>query len=66
MNNRNGAHFFGLHTARYNDRVLKNTRKDDFDRHIKQFDKFQGCEVLNCTPGSDLKKFPLMALRKAI
>lgn len=62
MHRRNGQHFFGPHTATYNNRALKNTKDTDFIRHKKQFDKFRGCDVFNATPGSDLKRFPMVKL----
>lgn len=66
MHRRNGQHFFGAHTEKYNGMTLFNTDEDKFRIHIKQFDRFSGCEVYNCTPGSDLKKFPFSDLRVII
>lgn len=60
---KNGAHFFGEHKAVWNKRQLKNSTDRDFIRHIRQFDRFQGCEVVNCTKGSALKRFPFAELR---
>lgn len=57
MHRRNGQHFFGPHL-----RNLKNTSEHIFEMHIKQFESFSGCEVVNCTPGSDLKRFPMINL----
>lgn len=48
-----GTHFFGTHPA-----PLKNSTERIFQNHIKQFDGFSGCEVLNCTVGSRLTRFP--------
>lgn len=62
MHSRHGAHFFGKHTVSF----LRNTDDDLFKRHIKQFDKFSGCEVINCTKGSDLKRFTFANLRDII
>lgn len=62
MHRRNGQHFFGEHTAIFNNAPLRNTDEDMFKRHIKQFDQFSGCEVINCTEGSDLKRFPFSKL----
>lgn len=63
---KNGAHFFGEHKAVWNKRQLKNSTDRDFIRHISQFDRFQGCEVVNCTKGSALKRFPFAELRDII
>lgn len=63
LNNANGAHFFGEHKAVWNRRQLKNSTERDFIRHIKQFDSFCGCEVVNCTNDSALKRFPFADLR---
>lgn len=61
MHRRNGQHFFGEHKN-----GLKNTTENIFSVHIKQFDNFSGCEVFNCTPDSDLKRFPLVNLSDMI
>jgi hypothetical protein len=57
MHRRNGQHFFGEHQGN-----LKNTTESIFQVHIKQFDNFSGCRVVNCTPNSDLKRFPICDL----
>lgn len=62
MHSRQGAHFFGKHTASF----LRNTDDTLFKRHIKQFDRFSGCDVFNCTEGSDLKRFTFAKLRDII
>lgn len=61
-----GTHYFGPHRAMNGDKPLKNTNPSRFSTHIKQFNRFQGCEVINCTPDSALKIFPFMELRDAI
>lgn len=66
MHRRNGQHFFGDHTAIYNNRALKNSNEADFQRHLKQFEKFSGPKVYNCCMGSDLKLFPIEPLTDII
>lgn len=56
-----GTHFFGKHPE-----PLNNTPDHRFRVHIKQFDKWYGCPVYNCTKGSALKKFPFHKLRDII
>jgi hypothetical protein len=48
-----GTHYFGKHPSN-----LTTTNHLKFKWHIKQFEKFKGCEVINCTPNSELKIFP--------
>jgi len=48
-----GAHFFGAHAA-----PLKNPTPDRFAKFIRQFGRWKGCEIINCTPGSALTQFP--------
>lgn len=48
-----GTHYFGKHPE-----SLFNTNEQKFKKHIKQFEQFSGCEVINCTAGSSLKIFP--------
>jgi hypothetical protein len=66
MHRRNGQHFFGPHTAKYGERVLKNTDEKTFKIHARQFDRFSGCEVFNCTKDSDLKRFPFLDISDII
>lgn len=47
-----GTHYFGAHPH-----PLRNTTPQRFAHHIAQFDHWKGCEVVNCSPGSALKKF---------
>lgn len=56
-----GTHYFGQHP-----KPLNNTTITRFKAHIKQFNNWKYCEVINCTPNSSLKKFPLMNLREVI
>ena len=56
-----GTHFFGKHPE-----PLKNTTEKIFKTHIRQFDGFSGCEVINCTPNSSLTRFPLRPLREVL
>lgn len=56
-----GTHYFGEHKT-----GLTNTGEAGFNRHIKQFEGWHGCEVVNCTPNSALKKFPFMELEKVL
>jgi len=56
-----GSHFFGDHKP-----PLKNTVPARFEVHKRQFEKWNGCEVINCTPGSALKAFPMGELEEVI
>lgn len=47
-----GSHFFGRHPPQ-----LKNTSIKRRAVHLKQFELWRGCEVINCTKGSALKFF---------
>lgn len=62
LHRRNGAHFFGEHTAVVNNRILTNSDEKKFAVHARQFNAFSGAQVINCTIGSDLKRFPIMPL----
>lgn len=48
-----GTHYFGRHKP-----PLPNTSEGRFQAHIRQFQKWRGPEVINCTPGSALTQFP--------
>ncbi len=61
-----GTHYFGQHTALCSGKPLSNTTPSRFKTHIKQFTRFSGCEVINCTPNSALTIFPMMELKDAI
>jgi hypothetical protein len=63
LHDRHGKHFFGDHVA-----PLSNTPPQRYAKLIAQFDKWNthSCEVINCTPGSDLKRFPIMTLKEAL
>lgn len=52
-----GTHYFGPHQN-----GLKNTTNKRFQEHIRQFDFWNGCDVINCTPDSSLRKFPFRTL----
>lgn len=52
-----GTHYFGAHPA-----PLRNTTAKRFKAHIAQFDKWTGCEVVNCTPRSQLKRFRMSTI----
>ena len=56
-----GTHFFGPHPA-----PLKNSTSKIFATHLRQFDGFSGCDVVNCTPNSALTRFPLRELREVL
>lgn len=56
-----GTHYFGKHPD-----TLKHTDDKKFKMHLRQFDTWNGCPVINCTPGSALTKFPFMQLREAL
>lgn len=67
LHNRAGAHYFGKHERSTTTGMkLNNTHADRFPAFIAQFNRFDGCEVVNCTQGSDLKRFPFMTLREAL
>lgn len=64
-----GTHYFGKHTAkwgRHSHDVLANTTDKRFQQHIAEFRQWQGCEVINCTPDSALKHFPMAYLKDTI
>lgn len=48
-----GDHFFGRHPPQ-----LKTTTAKRRLVHLRQFEYWRGCEVVNCTPGSKLEFFP--------
>lgn len=48
-----GTHYFGSHPE-----PLKNTTQARFESFLKQFDGWRFGDVINCTPGSALKRFP--------
>lgn len=48
-----GTHYFGPHPE-----PLANTTPDRFVAMRKQFARWTGCPVVNCTPGSALECFP--------
>lgn len=53
MHSRDGAHYFGDHPT-----PLTNTSDVRFSIMKRQFERFSGCDVYNCTVGSDLQCFP--------
>lgn len=53
-----GTHYFGKHPEAKNGRRLSNALPHVFDMHIKQFNSFSGCEVVNANPDSALNRFP--------
>lgn len=57
-----GTHYFGPHTAP----ELKNTDGNRFAIHLRQFLKWKGCQVVNCTPGSALTQFPMGDIREVL
>lgn len=58
-----GDHFFGIHQS-----PLKNTKPERFEGFKAQFAKFDahGLEIINCTPGSALKRFPAARLEDVL
>lgn len=58
-----GSHFFGPHPA-----PLKNTKPERFEVFKKQFEGFKprGVEIINCTPGSALKCYPMARLDEVL
>lgn len=66
-----GTHYFGPHPElKINGKILPNsltnTAPHRFEFHIKQFEGWNGCEVINCTPNSSLKVFPLKTLGETL
>ena len=63
-----GTHYFGPHTKRdpRTGTKLPNTDEKKFARFIREFDKWAGCEVLNCTPGSALTRFPFADVHEVL
>ena len=55
-----GTHYFGKHPE-----PLMNTTQERFKSFLKQFDAWRYGEVINCTPGSALKRFPVGELSEA-
>lgn len=56
-----GSHYFGPHPH-----PLKNTTAKRFVKHIEQFNKWRGCPVINCTPKSALKRFPMSTIEQQL
>ncbi len=56
-----GTHYFGPHP-----KGLKNTPPHYFKVHLRQFTSFAGVEVINCTQGSALERYPFKPLREAL
>lgn len=54
-----GTHYFGQHPE-----PLKNTTPERYLKFLKQFDGWRHGEVINCTPGSALKRFQMGELRE--
>lgn len=58
-----GTHFFGPHPA-----PLRNANAARFEVFKKQFERYKprGVEILNCTPGSALKAYPMADLHESL
>jgi hypothetical protein len=56
-----GTHYFGKHPD-----PLKNTTQARFVSFLKQFDGWRHGEVINCTPGSALKRFLMGELSEVL
>lgn len=56
-----GTHYFGLHP-----KPLRNTTPHRFEVHRRQFKLWRGCKVINCTPSSSLKCFPMGSLEEEL
>lgn len=58
-----GTHFFGPHPA-----PLRNPNPARFEVFKKQFDRYKprGVEIVNCTPGSALKAYPMADLHESL
>jgi hypothetical protein len=59
LSDANGQHFFGAHPTQ-----LASTTPQRFADHLKQFGKWKGAAVVNCTPNSALTLFPMGDLRE--
>lgn len=60
MHDRDGLHWFGLHTRKSNDgKILRNPAHNSFRTWLKRASDLAagGAEILNCTPGSALRCF---------
>lgn len=56
-----GAHYFGAHPH-----PLKHTTTKRFAKHVEQFNKWHGVPVINCTPRSALKRFPMSTIEQQL
>jgi hypothetical protein len=56
-----GAHFFGEHPA-----ALPKTTPSRMQEHIRQFDRWRGPELVNCTAGSALTQFRMSTLEQEL
>lgn len=56
-----GLHYFGAHRA-----PLRNPTTERLATFIRQFRRWSGCPVINCTPGSALTQFPFGDLDEAL
>lgn len=56
-----GSHFFGPHPA-----PLANSTEAKFQTMIRQFRRWRGAQIVNCTPGSALTQFPIADLDEAL
>jgi hypothetical protein len=58
-----GTHFFGPHPE-----PLRNPNAARFDVFKKQFERYKprGIEIVNCTPGSALRAYPMMDFESAL
>lgn len=56
-----GTHFFGKHPE-----PLRNPDAERFAVHMKQFEKWSGCPIINCSLNSALKLFPIIQLEEAL
>jgi hypothetical protein len=58
-----GTHFFGKHPS-----PLRNTSDERFEVFKKQFADYRprGVEIINCTPGSALKCYPMARLEDVL
>ncbi len=64
-----GTHFFGRHPdgADIPEEIrLRNTSDARRQTFLKQFRRWEGCDVVNCTAGSAIDHFRFMDLREAL
>ena len=62
---RGPSHFFGDHPRELRNEPIYETFRNYFERAAPEY-RNRGIEVINCTPGSALKCFPMQSLEEAL